>query len=424
MTTIRMRAVTFDVSIPNYLISKALGPVTDAALFGRLSGVRLRRVPEPTLPGPDWVRLEVLKAGICGSDTGLLTYSGSPAMEPFASFPAVLGHEVLARVIEAGRSVRRVEVGQRVAVDPVISCTVRGFAEAARCRSCAAGHPATCERAGERGQTLVAGRPLRRGISLGFQADLPGGWAERMIAHQSQLFAIDDRISDRTAVLMEPLAVGLHAVLQLRAFATGPVLVIGSGPIALGTIWALRAAGFRGALVAQVKRATEAEIARRLGADVTVSPGVEARQALLNTGARGYTPIIGGEVYAGGGFPLIFDCVGGGETLGQALRFAAPRGVIAVLGCAAEIRRLDLTFVWARELDVRGYVCYGIEDWRGERVHTFQIVHDLLLERPPPLDRLVTHVFPLAKYREALVAATNRQRSGSIKVLLDPTPGQ
>src|SRR5688500_7104385 len=121
-----MRAVTFNVSIPNYLTSKALGRLTDAAWFGRLSGVRYREVPEPALPDTDWVRLEVLKAGICGSDNGMLTYKGSPVMEPFASFPAVLGHQILARVIETGPAVRRVEAGQRVAVDPVISCTVRG----------------------------------------------------------------------------------------------------------------------------------------------------------------------------------------------------------------------------------------------------------------------------------------------------------
>jgi threonine dehydrogenase-like Zn-dependent dehydrogenase len=220
---------------------------------------------------------------------------------------------------------------------------------------------------------------------------------------------------------MEPLAVALHAVLQLRPFSAGPALVIGSGPIALGTIWALRAAGYDGELMAQVKRETEAEVARSLGADVTVAPGDGARQALLNTGAHGYRPLIGGEVYAGGGFPLVFDCVGSDGTIRQALRYAAPRGVIALLGCAGKLRRLDLTFVWARELELRGYVCYGMEDWRGARLHTFQIVRDLLLERPAPLDRLVTHVFPLAKYREALVAATNRQRARSIKVLLDPT---
>ncbi|HUP53686.1 MAG TPA: alcohol dehydrogenase catalytic domain-containing protein [Longimicrobiales bacterium] len=415
-----MRAVSFNVTIPGYVLGKGLGRVTEAALFGGLSGVRYGEVAEPGIPGRDWVRLEVLKAGICGSDIGALTFKTSPAMEPFSSFPAVLGHEILARVLDVGPDVRRVEPGQRVAVDPVISCTMRGFG-ADRCPSCVNGLHGTCERSGEEGDVFIAGRRLRAGLTVGFQADLAGGWGERMIAHESQLFPLDDRLADRTAVLLEPLAVGMHAALGSRPFGSGPVLVIGSGPIALGTIWALRAAGYEGELVAQIKRGHEADIARALGASGIVSPGDQARQGLVETGAQAYMPIIGDEVYAGGGFPLIFDCVGSGETVKQSLRYAAPRGRIVMLGCAAEIRKLDLTFVWARELEIKGYVCYGDEEWRGARKHTFEVTHDLLLETGAPVERMVTHVYPLGQYRDALSAAANRRSTGSIKVLLDPT---
>ena len=418
-----MRAVSFNVTIPGYLLGKGLGRVAEAAVFGGPSGLRYGEVAEPGLPGRDWVRLEVLRGGICGSDVGALTFKTSPAMEPFSSFPAVLGHEILARVLEAGPDVSRVLPGQRVAVDPVISCTMRGFGGAQRCSSCAIGMPGTCERSGEEGEIFIGGRRLSRGLTVGFQADLPGGWGERLIAHESQLFPLDERLSDRTAVLIEPLAVGMHAALGSRPFGPGPALVIGSGPIALGAIWALRAVGYQGELLAQIKRGHEADIARALGASGIVSPGDEARQALIETGAQAYLPIIGDEVYAGGGFPLIFDCVGSAATVKQSLRFAAPRGRIVMLGCAAQIRKLDLTFVWARELEMKGYVCYGEEEWRGDRKHTFEVTHDLLLETEAPVERMVTHVYPLAQYRDALSAAVNRRRSGSIKVLLDPTAG-
>ena len=416
-----MRAVTFNVTIPNYLIGKGLGQLTEAAVFGGLSGVGYREVSEPPLPGDEWVRLGVMKAGICGSDIGHLTYKSSPAMEPFGSFPAVLGHEVLARVIEVGPSVSRVEVGQRVAVDPVISCAMRGFPGTTQCTSCAGGRHATCARAGEVGQTVVSGSPLQRGMTVGYQSDLPGGWAERMIAHESQLFVIDGSMSDHAAVLMEPLAVGMHAALGSRPFGAGPALVIGSGPIALGAIWAIRAAGYEGELVAQIKRGHEAEIALSLGASSVVSPGDEARIALIETGAHAYMPIVGDEVYNGGGFPLIFDCVGSAQTVKQSLRYAAPQGRIVLLGCAAEIPKLDLTFVWARELEIKGFVCYGEEQWRGGVAHTFQITHDMLLETGAPVEAMVRDVFPLSEYRTALSAAKNRRRTGSIKVLLDPT---
>jgi threonine dehydrogenase-like Zn-dependent dehydrogenase len=134
-------------------------------------------------------------------------------------------------------------------------------------------------------------------------------------------------------------------------------------------------------------------------------------------------PIVGEEVYSGGGFPLIFDCVGSAETVKQALRYAAPRGRIVLLGCAAEIRKLDLTFVWARELEVKGFVCYGREEWRGSHRHTFEIAQELLIETGAPVERMVTHVYPLSQYRDALSTAWNRRRTGSIKVLLDPKAG-
>jgi threonine dehydrogenase-like Zn-dependent dehydrogenase len=415
-----MHAVTFEVTIPSFLIGKGLGGVTESAIFGSLSRVRYRDVEEPPLPGDDWVRLDVLEAGICGTDIGTLTFKSSPILEPFGSFPAVLGHEVLARVSEVGRAVRRVEPGQRVAVDPMISCTMRGFPGEAQCKSCASGLHCTCARMGDEGELRVSGKPFQPGMTVGYHNSLPGGWSERMIAHESQLFVVDDALSNRTAALIEPLSIGMHAALNVRPFGDGPALVIGSGPIALGVIWSLRAAGFRGELVAQVKRLHEADIAKSLGASLVVSPGDEARQALVETGARGYKPIVGDEVYAGGGFPLIFDCVGSGQSLTQCLRYAAPRANIVMLGCAAEIPKLDLSFLWARELEVKGFLGYGLEDWRGGRSHTFQITHDMLVETGAPVEAMVTHVFPLGEYRDALSAAANRRQSGSIKVLLEP----
>ena len=130
-------------------------------------------------------------------------------------------------------------------------------------------------------------------------------------------------------------------------------------------------------------------------------------------------PIVGPEVYSGGGFPLVYDCVGSADSLAQALRFASPRGRVVLLGCAGQIR-IDLTFVWARELEVKGFVGYGTERWRDGDAHTFEITQQLLVETSAPVERMVTHVFPLAQHRDALRAAAHRRASGSVKVLLDP----
>jgi L-iditol 2-dehydrogenase len=417
-----MRAVSFDVSVPRFLLAKSLGRVSDAAFFGAPSGLRMLDVELPPLPGDRWLRLEVLKAGICGTDIGNLTYSASPAMEPFGSFPAVLGHEILASVRETGPAVQAFQPGQRVTVDPMLSCTVRGYGHP--CPSCAAGRHSTCERAGEEGPERIGGRPFAPGLTQGYHRSLPGGWGEEILVHEDQVFAVDEELEDHAAVLIEPLAVGMHAVLNAPPRDAGePALVLGSGPIALGTVWALRATGFQGEIYAQTKRDHEARLARLMGASQVVSPGDEAREALVGTGAQAYMPIVGDEVFSGGGFPLIFDCVGSGQTLSQAMRYAAPRGRIVMLGCAAEIPKLDLTFIWARELTVHGFVGYGTERFRGRTAHTFQITHDLLLETGTPVQEMVTHVYPLGQYRTALDAAANRRRTRSVKVLLDPRAG-
>lgn len=415
-----MKGVTFEVSVPRFILAKTVGRITDSALFGALSGVSVCDVPDPELPGPEWVEIEVIAAGICGSDVGNLTYSASPSMEPFGSFPAVLGHEILGRVRSVGTQVAKVTPGQRVTIDPMISCKTRGYGAGNACPSCSAGLYSTCERAGEEGLTRLDSGPISPGMTIGYHRDLPGGWGERVIAHESQVFAVEDSLTDNAAVLLEPLSIALHSVLGTPPMDKEPVMVIGSGTIALSTIWALRATGFEGCLLAQVKRDHERELARKFGATEVVAPGPEARQVLINTGASAHMPVVGPEVFSGGGFPLIYDCVGTASSLTQSLRFASPRGRVVVIGCAGEIKKLDLSFLWARELRVRGSVGYGLENWGGDRRHTFEIAHDLLLKTRAPLEDMVTHTYPLAQYKDALRAAVNHQRSGAVKVLLQP----
>lgn len=419
-----MKAVEFNVTIPGYVLARSLGRISDAFIYGRASQLRLAERTPPSMPGADWVRIEVDLCGICGSDLGNISYRSSPAMEPFGSFPAVLGHEILGRVVEAGPGVTHVEVGDRVVVDPMLHCEARGWGAGAWCRSCAAGRHATCEKAAEQGPAGSDREGLAPGSTIGYHRDLPGGWGEQMIAHRRQVFPVPDAIPDRVAVLAEPLSIGVHGVLGSRAFqARGPVLVIGSGAIAFATVWALRTLGYGGRVVAQVKRPHEVALAESLGANETVAPGDEARQALIDTGASAYMPVVGDEVYAGGGFEVVFDCVGSRASVSQALRYASPRGRVVVLGCAGQLRKLDLTFLWARELRIEGFVGYGTERWNGRAQHTFEIVLERMAAGPGALADLVTHIFPLKQYRDALRAAYDHRRSEAIKVALAPGSG-
>ncbi len=413
-----MRALHLDLGRRGFVVAHTLGRVSDAAFHGWASGLRLAEVPDPKLPGPDWARLRVVAAGICGTDLSTLAYETSLSMEPFASFPAVLGHEVLARVEDVGPAVRGLEPGQRVVVDPIVSCAVRNRAEP--CRPCGEGRTAACARSAEAGDAAIDGVPLARGACVGYHRDLPGGWGERMIAHASQLHPVDPALDDRTAVLVEPLAIALHAVLRAEVRPRARVLVLGSGPIALGAVWALRATGFDGPLAVQVKREREASLARALGADETAAPGGAARAALRRTGASPFKPLVGREVFAGGGYDVVFDCVGSGATLQQAIGWTAPGGHVALVGCAGRIRRLDLAFVWARELRIQGTAGYGPDAWRGERLHGFERAMRLLRDGRAPVRDMVTHQFPLAGYRQAFAAASDHAGARSVKILLRP----
>ena len=418
-----MKAVQFNVTVPGFLLARGLGRFSSAFLYGRPSGVSLTSRESTPLPSDRWVRIEVMLAGICGSDLGNISYRSSPAMEPFGSFPAVLGHEVLGRVKEVGPGVSDVAVGDRVVVDPMLHCEARGWEEGSWCPSCAVGSHSTCEKAGETGPLAIGrgGGGIAPGLTIGYHRDLPGGWGEEMIAHERQIFRVPPSLPDRVAVLAEPVSIGVRGVLRSGAAASaGPVLVIGSGAIALGTVWALRAFGYEGRLVAQAKRPREASLASALGADAVVSPGDGARQALIDTGARAYMPVVGSEVYAGGGFETVFDCVGSQASVEQALRYASARGRVVMLGCVGEVRRLDLTFVWARELRVEGFVGYGAESWNGGSRHAFELALPRMASDGDALDGLVTHVFPLSQYRDALRAAFNHRRSGAIKVAFQP----
>lgn len=407
-----MKGLVFDLSIPRYVLAQGVGKAYPRVHYGRLSGLRLRELPSPALPAPDWVRLEPLLAGLCGSDLATLFFKASPALEPFNSFPAVLGHEVVARVTEVGPGARGVEVGQPVAVNPLLPCRLRGIQPA--CRACAAGQENGCERTAE--GCLAAGQ------MLGYTRGLPGGMGTEMVAHPSQLHPLPVNVSAREGVLVEPLAVAAHAVLKAPPRDEDRVLVIGGGPVAFAVLWALRALGHGCHVTLMATEDYQLALGRALGADDGFrvrADAPEAEEVARRTGARVYRPVIGPPTLSGG-FDLTYDCVGTAASVGDALRYTRALGKVVLIGAAGVLSRVDWTGVWKNELTVVGSYVYGPEAWRGERKHTFDLVLELLARREgPDASRLLTHTFPLARYAEAIEANLARARHQSVKVAFD-----
>jgi L-iditol 2-dehydrogenase len=389
---------------------KLLGGRLPRLTGGWMPWLALRDYTIPELRGPDWVRLRPQLAGICGSDLALLTGRASPILSPFASFPAILGHEVVAVVEEAG-SAAGFQAGERLVVDPVISCFVRGLDPCSACRD---GLPALCVHAADGG--------LSPGMLIGYCHDLPGGWSTSVLAHASQLHRLPDAVSDEAAVLAEPLACGLHAVLGTPPDPERPVLVVGGGTIGLGVVMALRRVQPGADITAVVRHRLQARLAERLGASrVVVDRGGNGpqRAAVEVTSAVRHRPIVGASVYTGG-FSLVYDCVGSAASIAASLRATAARGRLVLLGTAGELQRLDLTLAWARELRIMGSYVYGREASLPGAPHTLDHLLSWLAEPDaPPVAELVTHRFELERWREALAVALGRGRHASIKVAFD-----
>ena len=146
-------------------------------------------------------------SGICGSDLATLDGRSSRYFEDLVSFPFVPGHEVVGTLEADGTgapTAPRSPPGTRVVLQPVLGCAARGIEPP--CPACAAGHTGDCEH--------VAFGHLRPGLQTGFCADTGGGWSTAgLVAHESQLHAVPDELSDEDAVTVEPVACAVHAVL-------------------------------------------------------------------------------------------------------------------------------------------------------------------------------------------------------------------
>ena len=232
-----MSAVLADLSTPRYLYTAAAqkAPLGRGKSAGWSPGGLLRLVddyPVPELPAaPGWLRLRPELAGICGSDVAVAHAKSSFVLSAFyRAEKQILGHEIVAVVEEAGPGVRHVSPGDRVVIDPVLSCHQRGFDPV--CQSCREGHPYICERFDEPGVSGCSSP------TIGFDAALGGGWAEFVVAHESQLYPVG-KVPSRRAVLAEPASIGLHAALHWRRRGDR-ALVIGPGTIGLLVTAALR----------------------------------------------------------------------------------------------------------------------------------------------------------------------------------------
>jgi threonine dehydrogenase-like Zn-dependent dehydrogenase len=400
-------------SIPAWVLLKGLGHRLPNLYTNPFSLTRLRDVSEPKLPTPRWVRVRPLLSGICGSDLATVTAEGSPFFAPLTSFPFTFGHEVVGRVVEVGGDVRGVQLGDRVVVEPALHCGVRGITSP--CAACKAGHYGNC--------VNVTAGDISAGVQTGYCRDTGGGWSTSLVAHEIQLHKVPDTVPDDAAVLVEPFSCALHGVLRgLDGVTPASVLVVGCGTMGLLTIAALRAVGSTCRIFTSAKYPHQRELALKLGADEVLPAGKGLHADLCRrSGATLHFPEIGQPTVLGG-FDVVFDCVGSARSLDDALRFTRSRGRTVLVGMPSIPKTVDWTTIWFKELQVMGVYAYGIEDYQGERVRTFELALRFLQRLD--LRPLVTHKFPLREYKQAIQTALFTGRQQSVKTVFDFTGEQ
>ena len=399
-----MLALRYKKSIPRYLLMRAGAKRIKGLATSRLSPLQLEEVPEPEVPTPEWVRVKPLLSGICGSDLGTLSAESSPYFSPITSPPFVMGHEVFGVVAEDNSGF---SAGERVVVEPALGCVVRGIDPP--CAYCASGRYALC-------LNVVKG-DISPGIQTGFCGDTGGGWSEEtLVAHPSQLHQIPGDVSDEAAVAIEPLACAVHAALKLYPGPNETTLVIGAGSVGLFVVAALKQLTNAGPIICVAKYTRQEKEASRLGADEVVHPEEAYEKLPTALGAERYRPELGKPVVMGGA-DKVFECVGAPGTIEDAMRLCAPGGEVACVGMPGARSCLDLTALWHKEVNLSGAYAYGVEEYRGERVKSFELA--LRIAPEIKVESLVGPHFRLREYREAIASARLSGPKGHIKVVFD-----
>lgn len=213
--------------------------------------IRIENVPEP-VPQKGEVKVKVHWCGICGSD--LHEYLAGPIFIPKdqehpltkEKAPVILGHEFSGEIVEAGEGVTELKPGDRVALEPIVSCK--------ECENCAIGKYNLC-------------------TSLGFHglAGGGGGFSEYTVFPAKFVHKLPDKLSYEEGALVEPIAVAVHSVRQSKMKQGDSAIVFGSGPIGLATIQSVRAAGAKDIVAVEISK-TRKEYAKKFGATSVLDP--------------------------------------------------------------------------------------------------------------------------------------------------------
>jgi len=341
-----------------------------AIVYEGLGKLVVRDVPPPRVELKD-VLIRVRAAGICGSDLEMAR-GNRPDVIP----PRIPGHEVAGEVAEVGSQVTRFQVGDRVVVEPILSC--------GECRNCRIGRYNVC-------------KELR---FVGVHVD--GAFAEFLAMPERQVYRIPEHFSYEEAAALEPTAVGVHVIKRAQVAPGDCVVILGAGPIALQIAQVARRRGAGYILMTDILD-YRLDLAKKLIADYVVNSGREDPIPLVN------------QITDGEGADIVIEVAGSSKTIMQTMDLVRVGGRILIAGLSVERFVTEPPTFWIRQLlkevTVETSRSYGAGDWPA--------AIRLASRGDINCKALVTHKFPLEDVARAYEVA-DKKLENSVKVLFTP----
>jgi len=314
-----------------------------AVVFPQANTMSVESVPDPTCK-PDEVIVEVASSGICGTDIHIYRN------EYLSDFPLIPGHEFSGEVVEVGSDVQDFQLGDRVAVDPNLYCGYCNY-----CRNNQFNHCSNWEGVG-----------ITRG----------GGFAEFVNAPARAAYKLPDGFTNTQAAFIEPLACVVWALQRIRVNPADKVLLIGSGPMGLLLVQALRH-GNASQIVVVDKQPSRLTLAQQMGATQTVLADENQVENLKS--------------YAPDGFDIVIDATGVPRVIEAAFQYLRPRGQFLQFGVTPNDAKISINpyDIFKNDWTIIGSfaLCY-----------TFLPAIGWLENKVIDVEPLVSHKLPLSEF--------------------------
>lgn len=340
--------------------------------------IRIEDVPEP-YPQKGQVKVKVHWCGICGSD--LHEYLAGPIFIPQEKehpitkekAPVILGHEFSGEITEIGEGVTHLKPGDRVVVEPIISCN--------ECDQCAIGHYNLC-------------------TSLGFHglAGGGGGFSEYTVFPEVFVHKLHDRLSYEEGALVEPVAVAVHSVRQSKLQQGNSAIVFGSGPIGLATIQAVRAAGAKDIIAVEVSKKRK-EYAKAFGASVVLDP------------TEVNVPLEAMKAIGDKGLDVAFETVGKQSTLIDAINSVKASGRIVITSIWEKEIKINPNLIVFTEKELIGTIAYR---------HVFPATMELMADKRISTNGWITKKITLDQLVENGFEELLKNKDEHVKILVTP----